>query len=82
MTIGLGIVLFVVGAILAFAVNVSVDWVELSTVGWILMAAGVVAVLLGLVFLLRRRGSVSTSRTMVDPVSGDSVSRQERMTDI
>lgn len=82
MTIGLGIVLFVVGAILAFAVNVSVDWVELSTVGWILMAAGVVAVLLGLVFLLRRRGSVSTSRTMVDPASGDSVSRQERMTDI
>lgn len=82
MTIGLGIVLFVVGAVLAFAVNVSLDWIEVSTVGWILMGAGVVAVLIGLVFLLRRRGSVSTERTMIDPGAGESVTRRESSTDL
>ena len=42
MSIGLGIFLFVVGAILAFAVNVSVEWINLDLIGYLLMGAGVV----------------------------------------
>ena len=42
MSLGLGIVLFVIGAILAFALNLTVDWINLQLVGYILMIAGVV----------------------------------------
>jgi hypothetical protein len=33
MSIGAGVVLFVIGAILAFAVNVQLDWVNLDLIG-------------------------------------------------
>ncbi|MGV2902656.1 DUF6458 family protein, partial [Microbacterium sp. AGC62] len=42
MSIGSGIALFVIGAILVFAVNVDIQWVDLDMVGYILMGAGVV----------------------------------------
>ena len=45
MSIGTGIVLFVIGAILAFAVNVEVEWINLDLVGYILMGAGVLVFL-------------------------------------
>ncbi|MDQ1127356.1 MULTISPECIES: DUF6458 family protein [Microbacterium] len=79
MSIGSGIVLFVIGAILAFAVNVDVQYVDLNLIGYILMAAGVVVFLLGLVLMLRRRSSESTVRT-VDPVAGERVTRSETRT--
>lgn len=77
MSIGFGIFLFAVGAILAFAVNVSLDWIELSTIGFILMGAGAVAVIIGIALLARRRSAVSTEHRRTDPVSGDSVTRRE-----
>lgn len=77
MSMGFGIFLFAVGAILAFAVNVSLDWIELSTVGYILMAAGVVMVIIGAVLMARKRSSVTTQRTQVDPANGDQVTRRE-----
>jgi uncharacterized membrane protein SirB2 len=77
MSLGTGIVLFVIGAILAFAVNVQVAWVDLHMIGYILMIAGVVGIILGIVLLTRRRTSVSTSRSAVDPATGDRVSRRE-----
>lgn len=77
MSIGLGIVLFVIGAILAFALNIDVSWVDLQLVGYILMAAGVVVFILGLVFLMRRRRTIATAHTSVDPRSGDAVRREE-----
>ena len=49
MSIGLGIVLFVIGAILAFALNLAVDWINLQLVGYILMIAGVVVIIFGIV---------------------------------
>ncbi|MFJ6679334.1 DUF6458 family protein [Microbacterium sp. NPDC091382] len=79
MSIGSGIVLFVIGAILAFAVNVDVQYVDLNLIGYILMAAGVVVFLIGLVLVLRRRSSESTVRT-VDPVAGERVTRSETRT--
>ena len=76
MSIGTGIVLFVIGAILTFAVNVEVEYVNLDLIGYILMGAGLVVFIIGLVLLMRKRQSVATSHTTVDPVSGDRVTRQ------
>ena len=77
MSLGLGIVLFAIGAVLAFALNVAVDWINLQMVGYILMAAGAVVIVLGIILLARRRSAVSTSRTTVDPATGDRVTRNE-----
>lgn len=81
MSIGLGIFLFVVGAILVFALEVTVDWIDLNLVGYILMGAGAVIFVLGLVLLMRRRTSVSTTRTMADPANGEQVTRRQSSID-
>lgn len=60
MSIGSGIVLFVIGAILTFALDVEVEWINLDLVGYICMGAGVVIFLIGLVLLGRRRSAVRT----------------------
>jgi protein-S-isoprenylcysteine O-methyltransferase Ste14 len=80
MSIGLGVVLFVIGAILAFALHIDVGWIDLSLVGYILMGAGVVVFIIGIVLLARRRRTVATSHTTVDPRSGDTVRRDETST--
>jgi uncharacterized membrane protein len=76
MSIGAGIALFVIGAILAFAVNVQVEYVNLDLIGYILMGAGFIVFVLGLVLLVRRRSSESVTRTSVDPAAGDQITRQ------
>jgi hypothetical protein len=60
---GLGVSLFLiaVGAILAFAVEVVVDGVDLDAVGWILMVVGAVGVVLSLIFW-SSWGGVNTTR--------------------
>ena len=73
MSLGTGIVLFVVGAILAFALNIHIAWLDLHLVGYILMAAGVVGIILGVVLLTRKRQSIATTRSAVDPASGERV---------
>jgi hypothetical protein len=77
MSIGFGIFLFAVGAILAFAVNVTIDWIALSTVGYILMVAGVVMIVIGGVMMARKRSSVTTQHTHVDAASGEQMTRRE-----
>lgn len=49
MGIGLGVFLLAVGAILSFAVRDAIAGVDLALVGYILMGAGVLALVLGLV---------------------------------
>lgn len=73
MSIGTGIALFVIGAILVFAINVEVAWVDLDMVGYILMGAGFVVFLIGIILLARRRSTQSVSRTYVDPATNDDV---------
>jgi hypothetical protein len=81
MGIGSGIALVVIGAVLAFAVNIDLGGVvDLQLVGYILMGAGVVVFLLSLIFQLRRRQSTATTRTAVDPASGEQVTRSTRDT--
>jgi predicted membrane channel-forming protein YqfA (hemolysin III family) len=65
MSIGASIFLLVVGAILTFAVNVDTEGFNINTVGIILMVAGVVGLLLSLLFWssfspYRRRRVVDT----------------------
>lgn len=79
MSLGLGIFLFVVGAILVWALNISVDWIDLDLVGYILMGAGAVIVVLGIVLITRKRSSVTT--TIADPVKGEQVTRRENTID-
>jgi hypothetical protein len=73
MSLGAGIVLFVIGAILVFATDIQLDFLNLDVVGYILMIAGIVGVILGLVVLTRRRGTVASTRSATDPVTGDRV---------
>jgi membrane-bound ClpP family serine protease len=76
MSIGTGIVLFVIGAILVFALNFDLGGaVNIDVIGYILMIAGAVVFVIGLVALFRRRATVSTSTTGADPVSGARVTR-------
>lgn len=63
MSMATGVVLFVIGAILAFGVKVRVEFIDLATVGTILMAGGAVVFLIGLVLAIRGRRSVTTSRS-------------------
>jgi hypothetical protein len=55
MSIGVGIFLMVVGAILAFAVRDSWDVVNLTVVGYILMLAGLAGIVLSFYITNRRR---------------------------
>ena len=62
MTIGGGILLFVIGAILAFAVDVDIPGIEDNTLGYILMLAGVLVAVLSLAMTRRRHSTVAVTR--------------------
>ena len=81
MSIGVGIFVFVVGAILRFALRVQLSWISLELVGDLLMGAGVVVVIIGIVLLVRKRSSVTTVRTAVDPNNGENVASRETKVD-
>jgi hypothetical protein len=50
MGLGVGIFLTALGAILAFAVNAKVSGLEVNTIGWILMIAGIAGIVLSMIF--------------------------------
>jgi hypothetical protein len=50
MGIGVSLLLVAAGAILIWAVDVTVSGVELQTIGWILLIVGAIGALLSLVF--------------------------------
>ena len=77
MGIGTGIALFVIGVILAFAVNVDTGgFVNLDLIGYILMGAGVVVFLISLILVMRSRRTESVAATSVDPATGERVTRR------
>lgn len=73
MTIGAGIVLIALGAILSFAVNIDVDGVDIDMIGYILMGAGALVVIIGLITMMRKRTTESVTHTSVDPIAGERV---------
>jgi Domain of unknown function (DUF6458) len=48
MTVGISILLIAVGAILRYAITVTVEGIELDTVGLILMIAGIIGLIIAL----------------------------------
>ena len=80
MTMGMGLLLIAIGAILRYAVNDSWDAVDLTVVGLILMVVGAVAFIVGAIYAFgyaapeRRRGAARTSATR--PTSATEPSRR------
>ncbi len=64
MGIGGGIALIVIGAILAFGVRDSVDAIDLTTIGYICIGAGVLALILAIIINAQR--SNTTHREVID----------------
>ena len=80
MGIGTGIFLFVVGAVLAFALNIEVSWVDLDLVGYLLMGAGFLVFLISIVMMARKRSTTSTVR-QVDNGGAERVTQRETRSD-
>jgi hypothetical protein len=73
MYIGGGIALLAVGAILAFAVQESIQGVDTTLIGWILMGAGLLALILSLVVGNQRRNTSHTAVVERRDLGGPSV---------
>lgn len=78
MSIGLGIVLIVIGAIFVFVLEVDVPGIEDNTLGWILILAGVLTVILSLV--VANSGRKRRSVVVTEHADG-TVTESERRTD-
>jgi hypothetical protein len=68
MSIGSSIFLIAVGAILKFAVDATVSGISIQTIGVILMVAGLVGLVLSVIWMgtAARRGTVVRERPVVD----------------
>ena len=65
MGIGTSLILIAVGAILAFAVDAEVSGLDVQTIGWILLAVGIVGALLSMMFWSSWGGYRGGRRTTV-----------------
>lgn len=79
MRIGSAIFLIALGAILAWAVTPGlIPNVDTTLIGYILMAVGVIGLIASLVIAAPgRRGRVSETRSVVDPNTGERITRNE-----
>ncbi len=67
MGIGVSILLIAVGAILAFAVNVSVSGLDIAVVGYILMLVGIIGLIMtALIWGPRSRATRAGTGTVVE----------------
>jgi heme/copper-type cytochrome/quinol oxidase subunit 2 len=72
MATGTSLLLIAVGAILRYAVTAHVSWINLTTVGLVLMIVGIVGLILSLLELFvwaprRSRGSIDDPYTTAQP---------------
>lgn len=84
MSIGFGIFLMAVGAIVAWAVPAlwEVEGANWTLIGYILLGAGALVTLIGIVMAARSGRTSQVSRTAVDPATGARVERTERRDDV
>jgi hypothetical protein len=75
--LGFGIVLVIIGAILEFAVTAQANGFSVNTVGMILLIVGIVAFLLGLVFMI----SGGSRRTTITQDVRNTPDGQQRVVD-
>ena len=64
MGIGAGLFLVAIGAVLTFAVDATVNGLNIQTIGVILMIVGVLGIVLDLVIFAPRRRTVSTTQSV------------------
>lgn len=82
MTIGLGIVLIVVGLVFAFdAINLDTTAVDGQVLGWILVFGGILAIVVPM--LIEQQRSLRTGRTVVEerPAATRRVVEERRVED-
>lgn len=78
MYIGLGVVLLALGAVLAFALNIDIPGISDDALGYILMAAGLLAIVLSFAMRgTRNAGFTATKESHVDPNTGSRVDRTD-----
>jgi hypothetical protein len=75
---GLGIFLLALGLILALAVQDTISNVDLTTVGWILVLAGALVIVLTAVQMNRGRGSRTVSTTTHSDGSQTTTEQRQR----
>jgi Domain of unknown function (DUF6458) len=67
MGIGASVFMLALGAIITFAFNVRVGWLDLDVVGWVLMAAGAIGLILTLTVFGRRRSTTVVESAPTTP---------------
>lgn len=84
MSIGFGIFLMAVGAIVAWAVPAlwQVEGVDWALIGYILLGAGALITLISIVMAASRNRTTQVSRSSVDPDTGTRIERTERRDDV
>lgn len=92
MSVGIGILLLVLGAVCVWALEFNVAGVDIEVIGFILLAAGALITILSLVMLGRgRRTTAVTTGTTAAPggavasngvVAGGGVATSERVTEV
>ena len=75
MGIGSGIFIFVIGAIITFALEFEIAGVDRQVIGYLLMGAGALIFVLSLIMTMRRRSTVETVRR--DGTGGPQVTQRE-----
>ncbi len=75
MGIGASIFLLAVGAIVAFALDLRVGWLDLDVVGWVLMAAGAIGLIMTFTIFSSRR------RTVITPAEAPPSTGERRVVD-
>lgn len=68
MGIGVSVFLIAVGAIIKFALDIRVGWLDLDVVGWVLMAAGAIGLIVTLIIFGNRRRTIISERDIDRPV--------------
>ena len=81
MGIGSGIFLFIVGAIVAFALNFNVKWVDQNLIGYLLMGGGVLVFLISMVSSFKKKSTTVTTHSSVDPSAGQRSTSAETKSD-
>jgi membrane-bound ClpP family serine protease len=77
--IAFGIVMGVVGAVMAFAVTVTTKGFNINTAGWILLVVGIIVLLIGLAILVTgsRRSSTTVENVQSTPTGEERVEERK-----
>jgi divalent metal cation (Fe/Co/Zn/Cd) transporter len=81
MGIGSGIFLFIAGAIVAYALNFNVKWVDQNLIGYLLMGGGAVVFLISMVATFKKRSTTVTTHSAVDSSAGERSTSAETKSD-